>query len=105
MRAYLDYFGFSYTLTEVDAYEKAELTAFTKARMLPIVVIEDRVSKQRWHLVNATAIVSALESLRNEPQHINHVAVIEKFLPIMKQGNHNLAKHPHKYSVLNSELK
>ena len=77
--------------------------------MLPIVVIEDRVSKQRWHLVNATAIISALESLRNEPQHINFAAVLDKFLPIVKQANtsnHNSAvKHPNKYFVINSELK
>lgn len=105
IRAYLDYFGFSYTLTEVDAYEKAELSAFTKARMLPIVSIEDRVSKQRWNLVNASAIISALESLRNEQQHINYAAILDKFLPVMKQSSYNLAKHPNKYMVLNSDLK
>ena len=76
--------------------------------MLPIVVIEDRLSKQRWHLVNATAIIGALESLRNEPQHINYATILDKFLPLVKQANAattNHVKHPNKYLVMNSELK
>ena len=105
MRTYLDYFGLSYRVTEVDAYDKIELTAFTKARMLPILVVEDRVSKKRWHLVNATAIISALESLRNEPKHINYESILDQYLPVVKQSH--LAAGPkqlHKYTILNSDL-
>lgn len=108
IRAYLDYFGISYQVTEVDAYDKTKsLDSFTKARMLPIVAVEDRVSRKRWNLVNATAILSALESLRNESLHINYEMVVEQFLPVLKtNSNNSLAKHPNKYLVLNnSELK
>jgi hypothetical protein len=103
----LDYFGISYKFTEVDAYDKIELTAFTKARMLPIVIIEDRVSKKRWHLVNATVIISALESLRNESQHVKYEQLLDQYLPVVKQSATSIIgpKPPNKYMILNSEIK
>jgi hypothetical protein len=104
----LDYFGFSYKVTEVDSYSKEELTRFTKARLLPIVVLEDRTNKKRWHLANATAIYSALESVRNEKLHINFADILNQYLPVLKMGTSsslNSTINPYKYHVTNSDLK
>lgn len=101
IRAYLDYFGFSYTITEVDSYTKEELTKFTKARKLPILVLEDVISRKKWHLANATAILSALESLRNE-KHINFSKILDFYLPILRE---NGTFSPNKYSTSNTDLK
>lgn len=101
IRAYFDKFGFTYSLTEVDSYSKEELTSFTKARKLPILVVQDRISKKKWHLTNATSILSALESIRNE-KHINFNTTLEKYLPILKE---NGTSNPNKYLVTNSDLK
>lgn len=97
----MDNFGFTYSVTEVDSYSKEELTKFTKARKLPILVLEDRISKKKWHLANATAILSALESLRNE-KHVNFSQILEKYLPILRE---NGTFNPNKYNVINSDLK
>jgi microsomal prostaglandin-E synthase 2 len=107
IRTYLDYFGFSYHVTEVDSYSKEELTKFTRARQLPILVIEDKLSterhKQRFHLTNATAILSALESVRND-KHINFNKILTQYLPILKENKLFSTSNPFKYHVSNSEL-
>ncbi|CAF0802438.1 unnamed protein product [Brachionus calyciflorus] len=100
VRAYLDYFGFSYTLTEVDSLTKQELTKFTRAKILPIIVIEDKINKNKWHLANATNILSALESIRNE-KHYNFKKVLDDYLPVLKESG---AINPNKYNVHNSDL-
>lgn len=102
--SYLDYFGFSYYVTEVDSYSKEELTKFTKARQLPIVVFEDKASKNRWHLANATAILSAFESLRNS-KYAEFNEVLDRYLPILKNKSINNTINPFKYHVSNSDLK
>jgi hypothetical protein len=104
VRAYLDHFGFSYYVTEVDSYDKAQLTKFTKARALPILVLEDKLSKNVWHLANATTILSALESLKAE-KLVNFANVLNLHLPTLKGSAAQLAKNPHKYHVTNSNLK
>ncbi len=109
IRAYLDYFGFSYHLTEVDSYSKVELTKFTRARQLPILIVTDSTIKNgskthRFHLTNATAILSALESVRND-KHINYNAILTQYLPILKDNFLNSTSNPFKYHVSNSELK
>jgi len=101
---YLDYFGFNYKLTEVDSYSKEEITSFTKARQLPIVVLVDRETGNRWHLANATAILSALESLRNS-KHIEFSPILDQYLPILKGKVVKTTINPFKYNVKNSELK
>jgi glutaredoxin len=107
IRAYLDYFGFSYHVTEVDSYSKEELTKFTRARQLPILVIEDKMSsdrnKHRFNLTNATAILSALESVRND-KHINFNNILTQYLPILKENKLFSTSNPYKYNVSNSEL-
>ncbi len=64
VRTYLDYFGLGYDLVEVDSASKRSLKEFTNARQLPIVVLVDVATNEEWHLTNATAILSALESVR-----------------------------------------
>lgn len=104
IRAYLDYFGFNYHLTEVDSYSKEELEKFTKARALPILVLEDKLNKKKWHLANATAILSALESVRND-KHINFSTLLNQYLPILKGNSVHNTINPFKYHVSNSDLK
>ncbi len=104
IRAYLDYFGFNYYLTEVDSYSKHEIIKFTKARTLPIVVIQDKKNKKRWHLANSTAVISALESLRNDKRD-NYVNILNLYLPVLKGNSINNAHNPYKYHVNNSNLK
>ena len=101
IRAYLDYYGFTYRLTEVDSYDKAELAKFTKARTLPIVVLEDRVTRKRWHLVNATSVLSALESLRNEPLHINYETVLNRHLPVFRSASGTATSSHHQAAGVN----
>lgn len=99
----MDYFGFSYSLTEVDSYSKQEITKFTKARTLPILVIEDKHIKKRWHLANATSILSALESARND-KPINFPQILDQYLPILKGNVVYNTFNPFKYHISNSDL-
>ncbi len=104
IRTYLDYFGFSYNLVEVDTTSKKSLKEFTNARQLPIVVLTDTNTNEEWHLTNATAILSALESLRcYDGQRISEI--ISKYLPVMDGKVTNYQKNPFKYYVHNSDLK
>lgn len=107
IRAYLDYFGFNYHLTEVDSYSKEELLKFTRARQLPILVIEEnkfgKNGRSRFHLTNATAILSCLESLRNE-KHVNFDRVISQYLPVLKGHTLHSTSNPFKYHVGYSDL-
>jgi len=104
IRAYLDCFGFNYKLTEVDSDKKEEIKNFTRARSLPIIVIENKVNKKRWYLGNATAILSALESIRNDKQ-INFSQILDQYLPILKGNTIQSTINPLKYHVSNSDLK
>jgi hypothetical protein len=99
-------------VTEVDTYSKAELTSFTRARQLPILVIEDKAAvaaggtdrhKQRFNLTNATAILSALESVRND-KHINFNNILTQYLPVLQSKAKFSTSNPFKYHVSNSEL-
>lgn len=103
IRTYLDYFGFNYTLVEVDSYSKNALQKFTKARQLPILVLKDRNAKSQWHLTNATAILSAFESLRNvEPSQ--YEIILTKYLPTLIGNRLHYSINPFKYFVHNSDL-
>lgn len=106
IRAYLDYFGFSYKLTEVDSYSKNEITKFKGARSLPIVVIKDKITKKKWHLTNSTVVLSALESLRNDKKD-NRVNILNLYLSTFKgKSNGTTSTHvtSNKYSVSGSDL-
>lgn len=116
IRAYLDYFGISYKLTEVDSFSKNDSLSFTMNRVLPVLVFQHKDNKQqRWHLANATAILSALESLRNEViltsdlldenTELNYSDILNKYLPVLKGNEVQAIINPFKYHVSNSDLK
>lgn len=90
IRAYLDYFGYEYKVTEVDSLAKNDQLSFTVNRKLPVLVFQHREKKQRWHLANSTAIISALESIRNEASSSNYAEILNKYLPVLR-GKLNLA--------------
>ena len=96
--------GLPYSITEVNPYNKEEITSFTRARQLPILAIEDKETKARWHLANATAILSALESIRNE-RYEYFDDVLTLYLPILKGKKVHTTINPNKYSVTKSNLK
>lgn len=103
IRKYLDYFGFNYNLIEVDSYSKKTLSKFTLARELPIVVLKDKKTHSEWHLTNSTAILSALESLRNEKNH-GHEDILVKYLPTLIGKRLHYTVSPFKYVVSNSDI-
>jgi len=118
IKAYLKYFGIEYKLTEVDSNAKSESLSFTLNRSLPVLVFQHKQNKQqRWHLANATAILSALESLRNEintakrsglldeQSELNYSEILRKYLPILKGNELQATINPFKYHVSNSDLK
>jgi microsomal prostaglandin-E synthase 2 len=94
IRAYLDYFGFPYSLVEVDPYTKAEIKHLTKTQTLPICVLTDKDKHTNWYLTNSTSIVSALEALRTEDQ-ANFPATLAKYLPLLTYTDS--LKYPMKY--------
>jgi len=91
VRTYLDYFGLGYDLVEVDSASKRSLKEFTNARQLPIV--------------DATAILSALESVRCGNGKEKWGEMLTQYLPVLDGKVSNCQKNPFKYYVHNSDLK
>ena len=102
----------------MDPSAKGESLSFTLNRTLPVLVFQHKDNKQqRWHLANATAILSALESLRNEinvakksglldeKSELNYSEILRKYLPILKGNEVQATINPFKYHVTNSDLK
>ena len=110
LRSYLDYFGFSYEIVEVDPITKNELKSISKRVSIPLVILEHTSSKRKWYLTNSVSITSVLETLRNEYDQ-NSIRfddtkdihqLIQKYLPILsvnpKQDQDSL-KYKNKYLV------
>ncbi len=103
IKAYLDYFGYSYKQTEVDSFSKNEILSFTTNRTVPLLTFQNREYKQqRWNLTNTTAIISALESLRNDHSDFH---ILNKYLPILDGNEVQHVHNPFKYHVRDSNLK
>ena len=100
----MDYFGFSYHVTEVDSYTKKSIVNFTNAKDLPILVLRDKQKKMQYNLTNTPAIISALESLRNS-EYSKFDSIIGKYLPILMEKKLHYKLNPFKYHVTNSDLK
>lgn len=103
IRTYLDYFGFNYKLVEVDSYSKQTLSKFTLAKQLPILVLKDKETGAQLHLTNATAILSAMESLRNS-EYDEYEDILNKYLPTLFGNKLHYAVNPFKYHVSNSDI-
>lgn len=103
IRKYLEYFGFNFHLVEVDSYSKKTLSKFTLARELPILVLKDKESNSEWHLTNATATLSAMESLRCDTYE-NFDTILTKYLPTLVGDRLLYSVNPHKYYVGNSDI-
>jgi len=102
VRAYLDFFGFNYEVVDVDPKSKREVKAFTKQVALPICLLEDDANDKKWYLTNATTIISALETLRNEDEK-NFNLLVQAYLPILLRDNE--LRYSNKYLVSeNSDL-
>lgn len=107
IRAYLDYFGFTYDLIEVDPFLKSEIKAFDKHPHVPICVLEDKHTDRHWFLYDSQNILSALETLRNE-NYYDFMRLIPKYLPIVVHLDvlSQDLRYPNRYVVSeNSDMK
>jgi len=85
---------------------KNDILSFTLYRSIPLITFQSRDNKQdRWNLTNTTAIISALESLRNSNN--NDEIILNKYLPILKSDEmqHLNLLNPFRYHVSQSDLK
>jgi hypothetical protein len=100
----LNLIRFKYYITEVDPYDKNEIDRITKAKRLPIVSFRDDRSNNEWLLSNATSILSALETLRNEKNQLpdNYEKILTKYLPTLTSANPYNTINPFKYEINHS---
>jgi hypothetical protein len=120
IRTYLDYFGFNYETIEVDPLSKVEAKAITKRPKIPIVTLQHEHTHRKWHLTNATSILTVLETLRNDylrnPEGFEDSkylhSLVKKYLPLLSAtakdpNDPDALKFPHKYEIDNDlqELK
>lgn len=84
LKSYLDFFGFEYEEVYGDNLNKINLSS--KQINFPLCLIEDKITHKKWYLSNATTIISALESLRNENYDKSHT-IIRSYLPMLNGQN------------------
>uniref|UniRef100_A0A0N4UNS3 Prostaglandin E synthase 2 n=1 Tax=Dracunculus medinensis TaxID=318479 RepID=A0A0N4UNS3_DRAME len=97
VRAFLDYFGFSYEVVEVNPITRSQLKFLTDYKKVPVVIIDnDRV------LIESSLIISILSTfLRNSHQSISDVIALFPELVTIDPKTEQLSKSfPNKYFIM-----
>jgi len=102
VRAFLDCYGFSYDIVEVDSVRKKQLKDLDTAyKKVPILVVKPPGSKNELQLVDSCVIVSVLTSFI-EDQSMS-LSQLNTFYPALESKEKKGTDYPNKYFIMFGE--
>jgi len=110
VRAFLDCYGFSYDIVEVDSVRKKQLKALdTTYNKVPVLIVQ-QPGKKEVQLVDSCVIISVLKSFMEGSHHNMDdqsmtLDQLNQFYPPLQEQNKKGIEYPNKYFIMYGEIK